>query len=125
MSLLSRIFGEKPTRTNKTSGNHTMTAEFQGLLDFGRALQSLLKEDRYIARSDYKPIVDAYADIKSFFLNLQASNLLSLYCEQNGLEEDRIKKALALFRELENLKKSPSLIKKAQREIHFKAFGDR
>ena len=112
MSLLSRIFGEKPTLAKKTSDNRTYTPEFQRLLDFGRALQSLLKEDRYIARSDYKPIVDAYDDIKSFFLNLQASNLLSLYCEQNGLEEDRIKKALTLFKELENLKKSPSLIKK-------------
>ena len=112
MSLLSRIFGTKPEAPEKASAVLASTPEFDRLLAFGGALMSLLNEDRYIARSDYKPIVEEYADIKTFFLNLQASNLLSMYCEKNGLEEGRIKKALTLFKELENPKKSPSLIKK-------------
>ena len=72
----------------------------------------LLNEDRYIARSDYRPIVEEYNETKIFFKNLQDSNLLGMYCEKNGLEEERIIKALVLFKELENLKKSPGLIKK-------------
>lgn len=112
MSILSRIFGEKPTPADKPSAEFTITPEFQRLLDFGRSLQSLLNEDRFIARSDYKPIVDNFADIKAFFQNLQTSNLLGLYCDKNGLDVERIENALALFKELENLKKSPSIIKK-------------
>ena len=112
MSFLSRIFGTKHETTEKSSVNSASTPEFNRLLAFGGALMRLLNEDRFIARSDYKPIVEEYADIKTFFLNLQASNLLGMYCEKNGLDEERIKKALTLFKELENLKKSPSLIKK-------------
>ena len=112
MSLLSRIFGTKPEATENPSETPTITPEFESLLAFGGALQRLLKEDRYIARSDYKPIVEEYQKTKFFFENLQASNLLPMYCQTNGLEEKRIKKALALFNELENLKKSPSLVKK-------------
>ena len=112
MSLLSRIFGTKPGVTEQSSATPASTPEFDRLLAFGGALMRLLNEDKYIARSDYKPIVEEYADIKTFFLNLQTANLLGMYCEKNGLDEERIKKALALFKELENLKKSPSLIKK-------------
>ncbi len=112
MSLLSRLFGTKSIVTENSSGTPASTSEFDRLLAFGGELKRLLKEDRYIARSDYKPIVDEFSDVKTFFLNLQASNLLSMYCEKNGLDEERIKKALALFKELENLKKSPALIKK-------------
>jgi hypothetical protein len=104
MSLLSRIFGTKSEATEKASAALASTPEFDRLLAFGSALMRLLNEDRYIARSDYKPIVEEYTDIKTFFLNLQVSNLLGMYCEKNGLDEERIKKALALFKELENLK---------------------
>ena len=93
MSLLSRIFGTKSEATEITSITPASTPEFDRLLAFGGALKRLLNEDRYIARSDYRPIVDEYNDTKSFFLNLQDSDLLGLYCEKNGLEEKRIRKA--------------------------------
>ena len=112
MSLLNRIFGTKPGATEKSSVTPVLTPEFDRLLTFGGALMRLLNEDRYIARSDYSPIVEEYNDTKKFFLNLQDSNLLGMYCEKNGLEEERIKKALVLFKELENLKEMPGLIKK-------------
>ena len=112
MSLLSRIFGEKSKSSGKAQKASGSTPEFKRLLDFGGALQRLLNADQYIARSDYKPIVAEYSDTKAYFQNLQTSGLLGMYCEKNDLEEDRIKKALALFKELENLKKTPSLFKK-------------
>ena len=117
MSLLSRIFGQKSKATEKTSPAQATTPEFERLLTFGGALKHLLKEDRFIARSDYKTVVEEYTDIKSFFLNLQSSDLLTMYCEKNGLDEKRIKKALNLFKDLENLKKSPSIIKKHNEEF--------
>ena len=95
MSLLTRIFGTKTESANKSSATPASTPEFDRLLAFGSALMRLLKEDRYIARSDYKPIVEEYADVRTFFLNLQASGLLSMYCEKNDLDGDRINKALS------------------------------
>ena len=112
MSLLSRILSDKQTQADKQSQSFPVSPEFERLLDFGRELQHLLNEDKYIARSDYRPIVEAYSDIKAFFLNLQTSDLLGMYCEKHNLDENRIKKALTLFKDLENLKKSPSLIRK-------------
>ena len=117
MSLLSRIFGQKSKATEKTSPAQATTPEFERLLTFGGALKHLLKEDRFIARSDYKTVVEEYTDVKTFFLNLQSSDLLTMYCEKNGLDEKRIKKALNLFKDLENLKKSPSIIKKHNEEF--------
>jgi DNA helicase-4 len=112
MSLLSRIYGDKSSATEKTSVTPVSSPQFERLLSFGGALQRLLKEDRYIARSDYRPIIEEYAEVEDFFLNLQTSDLLSMYCEKHGLDAKRIEKALALFQELEDLKKSPKLIKK-------------
>lgn len=117
MSLLSRIFGEKRKSADSPSVEATITPEFQRLLDFGKALNRLLKEDKFIARSDYNPITEGYKDTRFFFENLFNSGLLSLYCEKNGLDEKRIKKALTLFKDLDNLKRSPSLIKKHNEEF--------
>ena len=69
MSLLSRILGAKTETAERTSVTPAITPEFESLLAFGGALQRLLKEDRYIARSDYKPIVEEYAKTK-FFLRI-------------------------------------------------------
>jgi hypothetical protein len=93
MSVLSRIFGEKPSATDNTSVARTTTPEFDRLLAFGGALKRLLDEDKYLARSDYKPLTEEYADTQQFFENLQKSYLLSMYCAENGLDENRIKKA--------------------------------
>ena len=117
MSLLSRIFGEKRKSADSPSVEATITPEFQRLLDFGKALNRLLKEDKFIARSDYHPITEEYKDTWFFFENLLNSGLLSMYCEKNGLDEKRIKKALTLFKDLDNLKRSPSLIKKHNEEF--------
>lgn len=117
MSILSRIFGEKRKSADKPSVEATITPEYQRLLDFGKALNRLLKGDKYIARSDYIPITEEYKDTRIFFENLHNSDLLSMYCEKNGLDEKRIKKALTLFKDLANLKQSPSLIKKHNEEF--------
>ena len=90
MSILSRIFGTKIGATKKTSETQIITPEFDRLLAFGRALMCLLNEDRYIARSDYKPIIEEYSDTKDYFISLQKANVLSMYCEKNGLEEERM-----------------------------------
>ena len=117
MSILSRIFGEKRKSADKPSVEVIITPEYQRLLDFGKALNRLLKGDEFIARSDYIPITEEYKDTRIFFENLHNSDLLSMYCEKNGLEEKRIKKALNLFKDLANLKQSPSLIKKHNEEF--------
>ena len=111
MSLLSRIFGSK-SKTTENAPTSPTTPEFESLLAFGRDLQRLLKADKYIARSDYKPIVEKYAKTRDHFETLQSSNLLADYCKTNGLDEKRIRKALVLFKELGNLKESPDIIKK-------------
>ena len=97
MSLLSRIFGTKQEATEKSTVTATSTPEFESLLAFGGALMRLLNEDRYIARSDYKPLVEEYEKTRTFFENLQSSNLLTMYCEKNGLDEKQLFSLMSLF----------------------------
>ena len=111
MSLLSRIFGTKSESSEISSIAQATTPEFESLLAFGGALMRLLNEDRYIARSDYKPIVEEYQKTRFFFENLQASNLLSMYCQTNGLDEKRIKKAAE-----EEAKREKEILKQEERE---------
>ena len=59
MSFLTRIFSNKSAKTE----------EIVRLLQFNQRFDTLLNEDKYIARSDYKDIIEEYADIYTFFQN--------------------------------------------------------
>ena len=79
-----------------------MTAELECLCQFEQALNSLLKQDKYIARSDYKDLRDNYSYIFSHFKVLRDSKTLSFYCREHGIEEERIIHFLSNYEDLLN-----------------------
>ena len=86
-----------------------MTTELECLCQFEHALNSLLKQDKYIARSDYKDLRDKNSYIFSHFKVLRDSKTLSFYCQEHGVEEERIIHFLSNYEDLLN-DDSPQLI---------------
>lgn len=88
MSFLSRIFAyrhPKPqaeaTKPQPEKLPDAPTAEYAKLLQFTQRLDSILMEDKYLARSDYKQLIEEYAEINTFFQNQKTATTLGLYCE--------------------------------------------
>ena len=74
-----------------------MTAELECLCQFENALNNLLEQDVYIARSDYKDLRDENACIFSHFKVLSDSKTLNYYCQEHGVEEKRIIRFLSTY----------------------------
>ena len=101
MRLLSRIFGFKQ-RDNEhddtSSGSYP--EEYRQILKFNSILNSLLDEDRFIARSDYKQLVDEYASLPAFIETLKKSKMLKTYVETNNLDLITIHKFVDTYKQL-------------------------
>ena len=80
------------------------TQEYASLLLFTQRLNSLLLADKYLARSDYRQLIDDYAETNTFFANLKTAKTLGYYCSANGIQEASIEAFLSNYSDLANLK---------------------
>ena len=80
------------------------TAEYAQLLQFTQRLNALLLEGRYLARSDYKQLIDDYADINTFFQNQKTATTLGLYCEKFAIPAASVKAFLRNYADLSDLR---------------------
>ena len=70
MSFLSRIFSDKGKKSQETPQKTepiiavptSPTSEYASLLQFTNRRNELLLDDKYLARSDYRCLIDDYAD---------------------------------------------------------------
>ena len=88
-----------------------MTAELECLFQFEHTLNSLLKQDKYIARSDYKDLRDENSYIFSHFKVLRDSKMLAFYCKEHGVDEERIIQILSNYEDLLNDDRSQLIVK--------------
>jgi len=111
MSLFSNILKKKETAdTLRTSG--AMTPEHRQLVAFYDRLKTMLSEDRYLARSDYRSLVEDNGSINDFFLAQKQADTLSYYCEKNKLSEKWVLRFLDYYAEFSDQKTVPSFIAK-------------
>lgn len=101
MGLFSKIFGKKE--------NANLPIEYADAIACNKEVDSLLSEDRFIARSDYKHILEKNKDIYTFFASTRKANTLSYYCKQNRLQETEIKKFLLHYEDIKDLEKGSVL----------------
>lgn len=99
MGFFSKIFRKK------NIPNETENFEYKQVVEFNNEYEKLLKDDRYIARSDYKFLIDNYKDIFVFFDNNQRGKTLSYYCKTNRLDENIIKLFLERYEDIKDLKR--------------------
>ena len=101
MGLFSKIFGKKNISEEKNTSNN----EYKQVIDFNNNFENLLKSDCYIARSDYKFLIDDYKDTFVFFDNNQRGKTLSFYCKTNKINENTIKLFLERYNDLKDVKR--------------------
>ncbi len=112
MGLLSKIFGFKQRgneRGNTSTANYP--EEYQQIIKFNCILSSLLKEDRFIARSEYKQLVDEYASLPTFIETLKRSGMLKTYVETNNLDVITIHRFVDTYKQLADIATIPEIIK--------------
>ena len=88
------------------------TTEYASLLQFAQRLNALLQDDKYLARSDYRQLIDDYAEVNTFFANMKTAKTTGYYCEANGIDANTIESFLRDYADLADLKDGSTSIQK-------------
>lgn len=67
-----------------------------------------MKQDCYIARSDYKHLIAEFEDLFNFYNTLISSGLLQNYIHENVLKEEEIQYFSETYDSIKDLKKNHS-----------------
>lgn len=116
MSFFSRIFSDKRTKPQEVAQEPqavvgTPTPEYVRLQEFTQRLNSLLLEDRFLARSDYRQLVEGVADVVAFFENQKAAKTLGYYCTSNGIPAAAVEAFLRNYANLCSVEDAPATIR--------------
>lgn len=106
MSIWGRFIRFWKTRNTK----NVCTSEHLALASFGCRLEALLAEDRFIARSDYLPIIEAYDRLYAQLETLRRSDTLDYFCRVNDLAKDKAYAFLSFYESMDTDDKIPSCI---------------
>ncbi|MFV0466374.1 MAG: UvrD-helicase domain-containing protein [Lachnospiraceae bacterium] len=100
MDFFSRIvsFREKFIGKKITT---ELNPECQMILDLGNQIQTLLNNNRYIAKSEYTDLVSSKKETVDFFKVLLNSKMLKGFCAQNGILEKNVIDTMDLYDHLE------------------------
>jgi Superfamily I DNA and RNA helicases len=79
---------------------------------FTQDLNALLMSDKYLARSDYKRLVEDYAELNSFFQNQKAAKTLSYYCSANSVPGAEVEAFLRNYADIDNLESGSESIRR-------------
>ena len=80
-----------PTSTAKPNiDSANYPAEYSRTLSFNEAFDTLLSQDKFIARSDYKHLVEQYSDLSESYTTLAQSNILNEYVAKHHLDIEAI-----------------------------------
>ena len=72
------------------------------MTNFKRKVNELLSHDAFIARSDYKPIVENFSDLYSQFNTLRLTGTLAYFCKEKGIELQRAEHFLSMYEDFLN-----------------------
>lgn len=87
------------------------TDEVSRLKKFTLSLNGLLQEDKFLARSEYKSLVEEYSDLVGFFANLKKAKSLDYYCNTNRVSIEIVEAFLRNLTDLSDTIRGPECIK--------------
>ncbi|SDB13355.1 UvrD-helicase domain-containing protein [Eubacterium oxidoreducens] len=87
MGIFDRIFGNRQQNTDDIVIEDVQNENVARLLVYGRFLNMLKQEDRYIAKSDYLKQASEYKSDVDFFDVLKQSGMLKDFCKKNGIPQ--------------------------------------
>lgn len=86
--------------------------EYARTLSFNEAFKGLLSQDKFIARSDYKELVEQYRDLSQSYNTLVQSNILNEYVAKHNLDIEAIDYFRTKFEEIAVLATESPTIRK-------------
>ena len=102
-----------PTSTAKPNiDSANYPAEYIRTLSFNEAFDTLLSQDKFIARSDYKHLVEQYSDLSESYTTLAQSNILNEYVAKHHLDIEAINRFQTRFDEIADLATESAIIRK-------------
>ncbi len=84
---------------------------YSDILSFNQQIDKLLKDDCFIARSDYKNLIDKYKDSYESFLLIYKNNVIRDLSRKYKLDIKEISRFAGLYKEIQNLEKGSPTIK--------------
>lgn len=111
MGIFSNLF--------KKTKNHNISfpSEYLSVREFNYEFKLLLSKDKYIARSDYKYLIDKYHETYLFYENNRKANTLTYYCKTNKLNLEEIKLFLQCYFDIVDLRKGSKKIAEHNEEF--------
>ena len=109
MKFLDKLFGRKKYKFNSKnctndSGKDTSGAEnVLKLLELKTFIESVLKDKKYIAKSDYVDQIKEYAALINFFEVLKTSGMLNDFCVRNRIALVEVDSVVNTILDIENL----------------------
>ena len=97
MSIFSRLFSRKESVTQAPDLD---SLEVKSLLEFEERMGNLLKQDRFIARSDFMKLCEDFGNLYTTFSGLKSTGTLSYFCQKSGLTEKRVDDFLSRYSSL-------------------------
>lgn len=104
MGLFAKLFRKKTISNQSNIPN-----EYKIAIACNQEFEKLMTADKFIARSDYKYLLDKYKDVYTFFDSAKKAKTLSYYCKQNHVQEAEINKFLCFYEDIVDLKKGSSI----------------
>lgn len=101
---------------NLISSNRITHKLYSGIFVFNNKIEELLKQDSFIARSDYKNLIVEYKDLYDSILNFYNNNLISDFSKKYNIKISEINRFSNLYKEIQDLKKESPTIKKHNEE---------
>lgn len=106
-------------KKNKTikSPNDSVTVDknildlYSDILSFNQQIDKLLKDDCFIARSDYKSLIDKCKDSYESLLLIYKNNIIRDLSKKYKLDIKEISRFTTLYKEIQNLEKESPTIK--------------
>lgn len=94
VSIFNKLFGKKKQCKSNAFSD---VLEVNRLLAFEERMRVLLEQDKFLARSDYEPLLMEFASLKETFTGLQKTKTLGYFCKKNGIDETRINEFLFTY----------------------------
>lgn len=108
---LKKWFGDQKEKAVVVQISEETRQKYERILSFNKSFRTLLKQDCYIARSDYKHLIAEFEDLFNFYNTLISSGLLQNYIHENVLKEEEIQYFSETYDSIKDLKKESFLVR--------------
>lgn len=88
------------------------SSEYIQVQSFLSTIDTLLSQDRYLARSDYQPLSDDYSSVYELYDSSRKSNSLSYLIKRQRANKEAVDEFLRLYEQIKDLSKQPDKIRK-------------